>query len=326
MTTTVPSPTSNTVGSRSTLDPEMKWLLAQTTIAADGCSARFLGTDLSVENPAQLTSMLAAQLYERCHAGITHWVPGSVPALSEDAFFEGRLASVVPHFTRTTEFNVLEDLPAQKGLVVDYSGIRTFFSTSQVLQRRRNRVRVNVACVAARLSPGFMFYTSRYGAGTSSRPLRIYRWISNGDEGVEVWKLFLSWVDEQRIPLRAKILSRENTYPRNDALVVYLPAEAWHRVPDLAALLASDHPSPGRSLFTHQLAPGVSMAWEPQDLAQRRTQLSFGEHRSQAIAKGMIAARDDRRQMSHSIWNELSAANIDPAAVHRNQDSPPIHW
>lgn len=180
-----------------------------------------------------------------------------------------------------------------------------------------------IPSVESRLSLGFMFYTSSAGAGHTSRLLRLYRHLGDPDEAVDVWSSFIGWVEDRRLPLRVKIVSRRSGFPRNDAMVVYLPSETLHAVGDIADHLRSDRPNAPASLFCHQITNGVSVAWEPVDTAAPRGGTSFGEHRSNTIARAVVAeAAEPNPDYRRAIRRGLITANIDAGAVYRNLDSP----
>ena len=311
------------------LDQAVRWLIARTsalTVAESGsCEVTFDGTELSAESPAELQRDLGGHLYRNLHAGMSAGAGDSefIPALLEDPELESRLYEATPVKHRASTMTLVERAPGDSGVVLSINGVRVFFESNTILSEGEHTVVAAVPSVESRLSLGFMFYTSTAGAGHTSRLLRLYRHLGDAEEAVEVWGSFTRWIEERRLPLRVKIVSRRSGFPRNDGMVVYLPSESWHAVDEIADHLRSDRPHAPGSLFCHQVTNGVSMAWEPADISTPRGGTSFGEHRSNTIAKaivteGLTAAPD----LAKAVRRQLITANIDPAAVYRNLDSP----
>lgn len=324
MTGTMTDPTAPAL---SALDPVISHLLQECRVDASGTDARAFGTDLHEDSPGMLARSLAHVIYRIVHAGITAVPDGSEAALlHEDTLFEEQLVSQTATLERVRHVRVYEDLPGHAGSVVDLQGVRVFIPADRILERAGEGATVRLRSTARRLSLGFMFYTSRMGAGTAHRPVRLYRHARHGDDAARQWRALTTWTEENAVRLRAKVLSRTSDYPRNDAIVVYLPAESWHRVGELADVLASDDPHAVTSPFTRRLRPGVSLAWEPADPAVRHGSISFGEHRSQIIAAALVEARGDAQLAVDAIRRGLLAANVDPSRIYQNLDSPPLRW
>ncbi|CAD5990929.1 T3SS effector HopA1 family protein [Agreia sp. COWG] len=309
--------------------PGMAWIVNQTTMSGTGDDLRasFQDEEFVAETESELTQKISSYLYRVCHAGLIAEADSEfLPALSEDRDFETQLFHAAHRTDRIETLPVVGSIEGQDGLVIKLQGLRVLFPSERIISVGDETADVLLPSVESRLSLGFMFYTTRRGAGTMSRPLRIYRHISSAAEGLEVWRHLTRWAETENLPLRAKIISAQAAFPRNDALVAYLPSEAWHRIGDLACLLASENPAAARSIYTRPLAPGVGLAWEPFDVQGTRTQISFGEHRSAAVARGIVAGKGNRSATVAAVRSQLLASNIDPMAVYRNLDSPPLEW
>lgn len=311
-----------------TLDPGIVWLVSRITgLSVDGprgCEIVVDGTEIAAATAAELHRDLGGHLYRMYHAGMVAGGDGEfIPALLEDPELEHRLYEATPVKHRQSRLTMIERAPGGSGLVLSLNGIRVFFEPPAILSESEHSAVATVPSVESRLSLGFMFYTSSAGGGHTSRLLRLYRHLGDPEEAVDVWSSFIGWVEDQGIPLRVKIVSRRSGFPRNDGMVIYLPSESLHAVGDIADHLRSDRPNAPASLFGHQLANGVSMAWEPVDTAAPRGGTSFGEHRSNTIARAIVAeAADPNPQIHRAIRRALITANIDPGAVYRNLDSP----
>jgi hypothetical protein len=136
------------------------------------------------------------------------------------------------------------------------------------------------------------------------------------------------------------VLSRPWSYPRRDALVVYLEDEDAPLATGLAEEVTG-LPGVGTdtSVFAHEVAPGVALAWEPADNRPGRPGKSFGQHRAAAVAEGLLryahatdatdgllrpAADPAGADAAREVHRSLRAAAVDPAAPARNLDSAPF--
>jgi hypothetical protein len=285
------------------------------------------GTDLTAESAPELQRDLGGHIYRNYHAGMTAGGGDSefIPALLEDPELEARLYATTPVKHRASTLTLVEQAPDNSGVVLSLNGIRVFFESHAVLSRDDHTVLAAVPSVESRLSLGFMFYTSSAGAGHTSRLLRLYRHLGDAEEAIEVWGSFIEWIEERRLPLRVKIVSRSSGFPRNDGMVVYLPSESWDAIDEIADHLRSDRPHAPASLFCRHITNGVSMAWEPVDTSTPRGGTSFGEHRSNAVARALVSeALSDSPDLHKAVRRALITANIDPTAVYRNLDSPAL--
>lgn len=313
----------------SALDPGVQDIVRRTTVSYgdDEWIVDIDGTELRSPSQRGLSHMLAGHLYTSAHAGSPPPADAAdfVPALQQDTAFESRLVDASAHLGRAERLAVVDDIGPAEGAVVLLQGVRVFVPGAIVTRRGRSQIDARLPTLSPRLSIGFLFYTCRVGGGSAGRPLRLYRHLAGPDEAVAVWRSFTAWAEEAGLPLRSKILSQSWAFPRNDALVVYLPAEAWHRLDEVAAALAAPDERPASS-FARSVAPGVTAAWEPHDLTGGVGRVSFGEHRAAAVARGIVGASGDDARAERAVRAELLAVNVDPTAVYRNLDSPPLAW
>ena len=307
------------------LDPSIEQLIRSIEIDEDddGMSAQVAGATVTAPGRREFSRELASHFYVAYHAGTSTDGQEYIPSLQQDSEFEARLVEATAFTSRRAVLAVSGDIPAVPGVVVALQGLQVHFPADRILARRGPHVEARVPSLEPRLSIGFMFYTTRCGGGSLSRPLRLYRRITTADEAVEVWRRLIDWAEAQHLPLRAKILSRATAFPRNDALVVYLPSEAWRRTAEVVDLLSTGAPGTVTSAFARQLGGDVAMAWEPHDPSGLHGRISFGEHRSALLARGIVAAEGDADRAVELVRLELLDANVDPSKVHRNLDSPP---
>jgi hypothetical protein len=188
-----------------------------------------------------------------------------------------------------------------------------------------HRVLVEAGCVRPRLSPGHLLVDGSRGNGLADGPvLRVYVHLTITDAAVASWRWTLRCLERLGVPYRAKILSAGSALPRRDALVVYLGPDAWAAAGVIAAGLP-DRCGREVSPFTHQFAPGVSVAWEPEDDRIGQRGLSFGLHRALAVATGLIKhATGAVADRADAVSSALIDAGIDPVRPFRNTNSPPL--
>ncbi|TQK18223.1 hypothetical protein FBY40_0710 [Microbacterium sp. SLBN-154] len=310
------------------LDPGVEALIEATTVAYrdDGWIVDCDGHELRASSQRGLEHALATHLYTRHHAGSTpQHADDFVPALQNDHVFEERLVAASASLSRVERLTAIDTVDgADGGAIVLLQGVRVFVPGTVRPGRGRVRIDAELPSLAPRLSIGFLFFTPRIGGGGGGRPLRVYRHLRNADEAVSVWARFTRWAEDSGAPLRAKVISQTWSFPRNDALVVYLPAESWALLDEVAEVLRADDETPV-SIFARRIAPGVSVAWEPMDLAAGPGRTSFGEHRAAAVAQGVVASADGSSPTAR-VREALLAANVDPRAVFQNLDSPPWEW
>ncbi|AGP61345.1 hypothetical protein M271_49920 [Streptomyces rapamycinicus NRRL 5491] len=192
---------------------------------------------------------------------------------------------------------------------------------------------VRLPAMRPRLSPGFFLADGSRGRRAATPVLRVYVNIQQVHAAPAVWGAVLTVLEDAHAVYRAKVSSAPDLFPRRDALVVYLPPESWGAVATVASAVAG-LPGVGTdtSPFTHQLAPGVSIAWEPEDRRPGQAGMSFGEHRASAVAEGLAAEAAVTRtsgvrgelSRERAVAKALTDAGIDPGQPARNTGSPDI--
>jgi hypothetical protein len=182
---------------------------------------------------------------------------------------------------------------------------------------------LDLPAVRPMLSPGFFFVMGAAGGAGGGAVLRLYVHLTAAECAPEIWHTVLCLLEGRGARYRAKVLSRSDAYPRRDAIVVYLPEESWRHAPDLArALDGAAGVGAATSVLAHRIGPGLAMAWEPADDRPGWRRMSFGQHRSMAIARGVVRHVSDDVPLHLAVAEELTAAGADPAEPARNLDSP----
>lgn len=299
----------------------ISWILSRIDLADDRRSARAFGSEIETASASELGQVLARRIYQFAHAGVRDNAPGGF-LTTEDRVMEERIASATARRSRVARLTLLETVPQHHGVVVLHQGLRVFVPDSRVLERAQATAQIALNSLVTRLSVGFSFFTSSAGAGSGSRTLRLYRAAVDADDALGAWGRLTEWLESRHVSARAKILSSSEAYPRNDAIVLYLPQESWNHVRELADLLASDDPRAGASVLAGRLTPGVGYAWEPDDPTLTRRTLSFGEHRAETIAKALVEPSGE--PSAARVRLALLAANAHPLRVHENLDSPQL--
>lgn len=138
-----------------------------------------------------------------------------------------------------------------------------------------------------------------------------------------VWRAVIGKLESEQATYRAKALAKASGYPRRDAIVLYLGKESW---PVVAGVVGAVRGLPGLnpdySVLTAPVTNGVAFAWEPKDARIGWDRMSFGQHRTAAIAGAICAHVFDDTDLHTAVTEALIEANADPLAPHRNSDSP----
>lgn len=303
--------------------------LAAVDVAPDLRKARVAHRVVTADDRKGLQARLAGALYDVLHAGRAELV--DMPRSVRDPEFEQALLSVLPHRTSrvVTGMDTTLDDPAY--WLLRLNGVRVRIGRDEV------ELEDEVPGVAARwvrlpaarpaLSPGFLLVDGSQGSGAlSGGCVRVYVHIAAAELAPQVWGAVLGRLETAQVPYRAKVVSSRRMYPRRDAMVVYLGAQAWSVTPSIAHVAAGlAGIGADVSVYTERLCDGVAWAFEPDDPRPGMRGMSFGEHRSHALATGLIsaAAQPGGTDDSHTeIVDALRAARIGVSGLHRNEDSP----
>lgn len=288
------------------------------------------GREVEADSPRQLRRLLANALYETLHTGQKP-IEGPIPFRSRDAEFEGQLTAAVGHrFTSVpgrVQAVVPPDADREALHLVALEGVRVWVPGRSLASDGAavgDLVTVSLAAARPALSPGFlMVYGTR--VHRSAELLRVYLHIADPAHAPGIWGAVLARLEAAGGAYRAKVLSSREAYPRRDSLVVYLDSDSRQLAVDLADLVAG-RPGMGEetSVFARRLGPGVAVAWEPKDGRPGMGGLSFGQHRASVVAEALVERAVDGADpaVAEALAAALLAANVDPADVSRNLDSP----
>ncbi|MEU9924763.1 T3SS effector HopA1 family protein [Streptomyces griseoluteus] len=301
------------------------------TVEADGVRARVDDREVEADSPREMRRLLAEALYDILHAG-QFVEKGKLPFRLRDEPFERVLSAAVPHQRSTARARVClppadrESGPEER-VLVERDGVRVWVPLSAVREdgplTGGQVVTLDVPARRPALSPGFFVVDGSLPRSPRNELLRVYVHITRWEEAAPVWGRVLGHLEERGVAYRSKALSAKALYPRRDALVVYLSQESWQQVPELAGML---HGIPGigteTSVFAEPVAPGVAVAWEPEDDRPGMSGLSFGQHRATALALALLDGATGPDPLEQAVVARLTEAGIDPSRPARNTTSP----
>ncbi|MCX5195986.1 T3SS effector HopA1 family protein [Streptomyces sp. NBC_00249] len=315
------------------LAPRLSAALELVSVRADGLQATVAGREITTESPRDLRGRLANALYEEFHAGNGEHrrEPGGAPRRSlRDASLEERLAAGVPHAWTPTRARLIEVLRRDGGdqLVVRLPDITARVPADRLIDSGSEPQPgdiVELALEAARpaLSPGFFYVMGSRALPRPAGPIRrLFLHALDGDGAAVLWAAALAALEEAGALYHAKALSDPDDFPRRDGLVVYLHGD---HVAGERAVVEAVRDLPGRgadsSLFTERLAPGVAAAWDPRDPRPGRSGMSFGQHRSFALATALVdhaTADSPAGSLEERVAGAFRAAGIDPLRPENN--------
>jgi hypothetical protein len=281
---------------------------------------------VAADDRKQLRTMLANTLYDAWHVGRPP-VEGPAARMTRDHEFEKVLRAAVPHRTSLVEVQSSPEIAEAGSTVIQMGGIRVRVATEQLVSDGdAEATRLRVPAVLPVISPGFLMVNGSRGGGLSgSECLRIYFHLTGPETAPDVWGAVLKQLEDLSVSYQAKVTSSRVLFPRRDGIVVYLGPQSWSAVTDVKnAAVATGGLGSGVSAYVARLDAGVGYAWDPNDPRPGMRGMSFGEHRSHAVAAGLItaAAANGSGDRHAAVAEALLAAGIDPGRPFRNATSP----
>ncbi|MFD4949819.1 T3SS effector HopA1 family protein [Streptomyces sp. NPDC058239] len=336
------------------LAPRVYAVLDSVRVHADGLSAAVRGERVTATSPRALESRLANAIYQMMHVGRRS--PDADPAPPAlDRALEESLVRAVPHeFTHYPAPVLTVD---GRQAVVRIAGVRVRLDRDRITigsaetaetaktaaasqagwageddaVRIGHLASVRVAAVRPRLTPGFLLADGSRPLTGDSPVLRMYVHVPSPGVAVDVWGTALRYLEEEALPYRAKVISSGGQFPRQDALVVYLGSRAQKGLPGLIRAVGSvEGVGTGTPCFALPVAPGVALAWEPEDPRPGMRRISLGEHRSRVMATALVRSavptgdHPSADGPADVVRKALTEANIDPTEPARNLSSPPF--
>lgn len=300
-------------------------LAAGIEVSASLREAVYRGKVISESNPVQLAAALALAIYGHAHAGLIH-ERTTRPSLWRDPELEQRAAKSMPVGRLRARGDLIQDRDG--ALTVDVGGVRVSVPSDSPTLESRNGAEVILSLPThwTRRSPGF------FSAGSPSRAykaigpiLRVYVRCESAERALGTWRALGQLLPELEIPWWAKVLSSSHSYPRSDAIVVYLNRLGWAEAGRIVRFIEERNlADSGGSMLARRWSDGIGLAFEPIDVRPTYTGLSFGQHRSRVIAEGVVRAARDGVDVETAVDESLRNALVDPSAPWRNITSPTI--
>lgn len=310
------------------LAPKVVALIDTVEIADGALKAEHAGEVFEAETPAGMARQLGNAFYETMHSGRDKLPDLKQRSLRERAF-DALLHDATGGRTTVVEVQVLEAADTDETIVA-VDGLRLRVPNEFLEAGTGTAARMTLPCARPGLSPGFFLATSgNVPFRHTGALLRMYGRLEDPDAAPEVWRALVAFLEDARIPWQAKISSNRSIYPRNDAVVVYLPRPGWRAARACAqALQGTELLAAGTSPFTRALTASVSCAFEPTDTRGSRRGVSFGQHRAQVFAEALVRhaamPATDREPVTDTLYAAFVDADIDPAEPARNLSSPVV--
>jgi hypothetical protein len=126
--------------------------------------------------------------------------------------------------------------------------------------------------------------------GIQDTTVRIY-FDFTPDGAIAVMQNLTQQLNEEKIPFSFKVLYNPKEYQRDDSGVLYFDKQNYQKVKEILTIIYQENQTyfkPEIPLFTLELAKGLGLAEEPNQRFSE--QESFGTHRCQIIANGLLKA------------------------------------
>lgn len=183
---------------------------------------------------------------------------------------------------------------------------------------------------------GFYMAVGNVGANhphaDSDRPVEIVRIYFNlSPEGaVAVMNSLTRQLNHLSLPFSFKALYNPSDYGRYDSAVLYFDKRDYSSILPVLQTVYAEHRSHFKAetpLFTKFLAPGLALAEEPN--SKFAEQESFGTHRCQIVANGLLEAKQQEDESPEAriiaILNQFSLLGIELQCSYLNADSEDVY-
>lgn len=284
--------------------------------------------NVKYEGPARdLRVRLAYDLYGLMHAGTAAARHpdrgGHAMALGKKENQRSDLSTRLAEQYSSRRFNITRQLLSIDRDSITYSegGLRVRASSSNVTAQREAEVDIAIVHHSGAVSPGYFYIYGRHSLNPfamKAKDKRVYISVSNADAAYSIFVETVKYLDNASISFDAKILSDSVSYPRNDAIVLYVEDAHPHLLTAVSALLEEHRPhlTTGSSLCRY-ISPGLRVADEPgRDPGAEL--LSFGQHRCQALAHAVIDHLSRAIPLHKAIRASCLSHRIDPDDLSSN--------
>lgn len=193
---------------------------------------------------------------------------------------------------------------------------------------------VGIRLPCNRVQSGFYMAVSNVSSQnrhTSNDPECVRIYFNLTPEGaIALMDTITTQLNDIAIPFKFKALYNPSDYERFDSAVLYSDKqdyEAIRQVLQEIYLANQSHFQPEVPLFTKFLAPGLALAEEPD--RKFATKESFGTHRCQLVANGLLQARENGDESPENrmtaILQNFSRLGIDVNHPYLNANSEDIY-
>jgi hypothetical protein len=274
--------------------------------------------------PEQLEARLADHLYRRWHAGMR--TPDGLRVAPRDTNGDGLLGPLVQERSRqlclTDGWTI--DHRDEDGVVAHRAdGLRLRFPPKAAPDASPGDVvTLPMPSVRPLLSPGFCIFDGIRGwADAPKGTMRLYAHL-RAEDGPDALRAVIAALDGLGARFRVKGLAASRSYPRYDALVLYLAHDAVEALAAGVETLSPLVDQAGSSPLASPLAPGIGFSWEP--LEQVWPQRSFGQHRAGLLAAAIAewTAAGGLLDLPDLAADHLARAGVDPERPWREFASP----
>jgi hypothetical protein len=176
---------------------------------------------------------------------------------------------------------------------------------------------------------GFYMAVSNAGSDTHPQTVRVYFNLSP-EGAVAVMENLTRQLNKTTIPFTFKVLYNPSDYERYDSGVLYFERSNYEVIWKVLRSVYAETHSHFRAevpLFTKLLAPGLSLAEEPD--CKFAAVESFGMNRCQIVANGLLEARQKGDESIEcrmaSIFQHFSLLGIDWQRAYLNANSEDIY-
>lgn len=191
---------------------------------------------------------------------------------------------------------------------------------------------VSIRLPRNRVQSGFYMAVSNLSSRQiSNDPEYVRIYFNLTPEGaIALMDAITTQLNDIAIPFKFKALYNPSDYDRFDSAVLYIDKQDYEAIRQVLQgiyIENQSHFQPEIPLFTKFLAPGLALAEEPD--RKFATKESFGTHRCQLVANGLLAARDKGDESVESrmtaILQNFSSLGIDVNHPYLNANSKDIY-
>jgi hypothetical protein len=280
----------------------------------------YKGAEISLKNVSRRS--LTLWLYAHVHVGNPAAAAEGV-AYFPDFHFEEVLRNETPDAGAELTLPRVEVSPRQDDVeFAELDGLRLSIPRMRVVATSDTEVTFIMSQNRPRLSPGFFLHGNEGARDLFEKAVRrFYGRASNAEAALPLWRDTIQALESAGVPFQAKVLSDRTQYPRNDALVVYCVADGALIEQAEAALASVETGHATAENGGSPLCRPIEGGWRAADsppVEATRGPMSFGIHRSNALAAGLIRCLSLGGPLADHLRDAIALNGIDPEDVALN--------